>query len=158
MAILTAIRRGRVVTLRGNPLALVPHQLRYALLEHLGAPDDPDGCHLDLLLEDGDNCRTWRLAAIPRLNGPAVMATPLPPHRLVWLEREAASVSGNRGWARRVVAGAMRSALPADPNQPIQVELEGMASIGLSETVVLEIADHQCRMRTPPDQRAANGT
>ncbi len=139
-------------------MALVPHQLRYALLEHLGAPDDPDGCHLDLLLEDGDSCRTWRLAAIPRLNGPAVMATPLPPHRLVWLEREAASVSGNRGWARRVVAGAMRSALPADPNQPIQVELEGMASIGLSETVVLEIADHQCRMRTPPDQRAANGT
>jgi len=158
MAILTAIRRVRVVTLRGNLLALVPHQLRYALLEHLGAPDDPDGCHLDLLLEDGDSCRTWRLAAIPRLNGPAVMATPLPPHRLVWLEREAASVSGNRGWARRVVAGAMRSALPADPNQPIQVELEGMASIGLSETVVLEIADHQCRMRTPPDQRAANGT
>ena len=147
-----------MVTLRGNLLALVPHQLRYALLEHLGAPDDPDGCHLDLLLEDGDSCRTWRLAAIPRLNGPAVMATPLPPHRLVWLEREAASVSGNRGWARRVVAGAMRSALPADPNQPIQVELEGMASIGLSETVVLEIADHQCRMRTPPDQRAANGT
>ena len=139
-------------------MALVPHQLRYALLEHLGAPDDPDGCHLDLLLEGGDSCRTWRLAAIPRLNGPAVMATPLPPHRLVWLEREAASVSGNRGWARRVVAGAMRSALPADPNQPIQVELEGMASIGLSETVVLEIADHQCRMRTPPDQRAANGT
>ena len=139
-------------------MALVPHQLRYALLEHLGAPDDPDGCHLDLLLEDGDSCRTWRLTAIPRLNGPAVMATPLPPHRLVWLEREAASVSGNRGWARRVVAGAMRSALPADPNQPIQVELEGMASIGLSETVVLEIADHQCRMRTPPDQRAANGT
>ncbi len=139
-------------------MVLVPHQLRYALLEHLGAPDDPDGCHLDLLLEDGDSCRTWRLAAIPRLNGPAVMATPLPPHRLVWLEREAASVSGNRGWARRVVAGAMRSALPADPNQPIQVELEGMASIGLSETVVLEIADHQCRMRTPPDQRAANGT
>ena len=158
MAILTANRRVRVVTLRGNLLALVPHQLRYALLEHLGAPDDPDGCHLDLLLEDGDSCRTWRLAAIPRLNGPAVMATPLPPHRLVWLEREAASVSGNRGWARRVVAGAMRSALPADPNQPIQVELEGMASIGLSETVVLEIADHQCRMRTPPDQRAANGT
>ena len=158
MAILTATRRVRVVPLRGNLLALVPHQLRYALLEHLGAPDDPDGCHLDLLLEDGDSCRTWRLAAIPRLNGPAVMATPLPPHRLVWLEREAASVSGNRGWARRVVAGAMRSALPADPNQPIQVELEGMASIGLSETVVLEIADHQCRMRTPPDQRAANGT
>ena len=125
------------------------YQLRYALLEHLGAPDDPDGCHLDLLLEDGESCRSWWLEAIPQLNGPAVQATPLPPHRLVWLDREAASVSGNRGWARRVVAGAMRSALPADPNQPIQVALEGMAVIGLSEPVVLEITAERCRMRTP---------
>ena len=130
-------------------MALVGHQLRYTLLEHLGAPDDPDGCHLDLLLEDGDSCRSWRLEAIPQLNGPAVQATALPPHRLVWLDREAASVSGNRGWARRVVAGAMRSALPADPNQPIHVELEGMAVIGLSEPVVLEITAERCRMRTP---------
>ena len=130
-------------------MALVGHQLRYALLEHLGAPDDPDGCHLDLLLEDGDSCRSWRLEAIPQLDGPAVQATPLPPHRLVWLDREAASVSGNRGWARRVVAGAMQSALPADPNQPIQVALEGMAVIGLSEPVVLEITAERCRMRTP---------
>ena len=125
------------------------HQLRYVLLEHLGAPDDPGGCHLDLLLEDGDSCRSWRLEAIPQLNGPAVQVTALPPHRLVWLDRQAASVSGNRGWARRVVAGAMQSALPADPNQPIQVALEGMAVIGLSEPVVLEITAERCRMRTP---------
>ena len=125
------------------------HQLRYALLEHLGAPDDPGGCHLDLLLEDGDSCRSWRLEAIPQLNGPAVQVTALPPHRLVWLDRQAASVSGNRGWARRVVAGAMQSALPADPHQPIQVALEGMAVIGLSEPVVLEITAERCRMRTP---------
>ncbi|QNJ23934.1 hypothetical protein SynMITS9220_02655 [Synechococcus sp. MIT S9220] len=130
-------------------MALMGHQLRYALLEHLGAPDDPGGCHLDLLLEDGDSCRSWRLEAIPQLDGPAVQATPLPPHRLVWLDREAASVSGNRGWARRVVAGAMQSALPADPNQPIQVALEGMDVIGLSEPVVLEITAERCRMRTP---------
>ena len=139
-------------------MALVGHQLRYALLEHFEAPDDPGGCHLDLLLEDGDCCRSWRLEAIPRLNGPAVQATPLPPHRLVWLDREAASVSGNRGWARRVVAGTMRSSLPADANQPIQVELEGMAVIGLSEPVVLEITAEQCRMRTPCDQSAENST
>ena len=134
------------------------HQLRYALLEHLGAPDDPGGCHLDLLLEDGDSCRSWRLEAIPQLNGPAVQATPLPPHRLVWLDREAASVSGNRGWARRVVAGAMRSALPSDLTQPIQVELEGMALIGLSDPVVLEITAEGCRMRTPSDKCTANST
>ena len=132
--------------------------MRYALLEHFGAPDDPDGCHLDLLLEDGDSCRSWRLEAIPRLDGPAVRATPIPPHRLVWLEREAALVSGDRGWARRVVAGAMRSRLPADADQPFQVELEGMAEIGLSEPVVLEISAERCSMRSPVDRNAAHST
>ena len=42
---------------------------RYALLRHTDAPDDPSGCHFDLLLEDGDACRTWRLAKVPALNG-----------------------------------------------------------------------------------------
>ena len=31
--------------------------LRYSLLRHTGAPDDPSGCHYDLLLEDGETCR-----------------------------------------------------------------------------------------------------
>ena len=132
--------------------------MRYALLEHFGAPDDPDGCHLDLLLEDGDSCRSWRLEAIPRLNGPSVRATQIPAHRLVWLEQEAAVVSGNRGWARRVVAGIMRGRLPADTDQPVQVELEGMAVIGLSEPVVLEIAAERCSMRSPNDRNAAQST
>ena len=34
---------------------------RYALLRHTDAPDDPSGCHFDLLLEDGDACRTWHV-------------------------------------------------------------------------------------------------
>tara|TARA_B100000925_G_C21899777_1_gene426601 strand:+ start:449 stop:868 length:420 start_codon:yes stop_codon:yes gene_type:complete len=139
-------------------LALVGKRLRYALLEHFAAPDDPYGCHLDLLLEDGDSCRSWRLEAIPRLNGPAVRATRIPPHRLVWLEREAAVVSGDRGWARRVVAGTMRSRLPADIDQPVQVELEGMAVIGLSEPVVLEITADRCSMSSPDKRNAAQGT
>ena len=102
------------------------HQLRYVLLEHFGAPDDPRGCHLDLLLEDGDSCRSWRLDAIPGLNGPAVRATALPPHRLVWLDRQAAAVSGGRGWARRVVGGAMAAPLALRPLAPIHVLLSGL--------------------------------
>ena len=43
--------------------------LRYSLLRHTGAPDDPSGCHYDLLLEDGEPCRGWRLPAIPARNG-----------------------------------------------------------------------------------------
>jgi hypothetical protein len=78
---------------------------RFALLEHVGAPDDPAGRHFDLLLEAGAACRTWRLMVVPQQGGDAVAAMELPPHRLVWLDRLAGEVSGGRGFARRVDAG-----------------------------------------------------
>ncbi len=78
---------------------------RYSLLRHTDAPDDPSGCHIDLLLEDGASCRTWRLPKLPCINGPAQEAIPLKAHRLVWLEPRRAAVSGNRGWAERIGAG-----------------------------------------------------
>ena len=78
---------------------------RFVLLEHTGHPDDPAGRHFDLLLEEPEACRTWRLAAIPVAGGQAVAAEPLPPHRLAWLETIAGEVSGGRGFARRVDAG-----------------------------------------------------
>ena len=128
-----------------------PH--RYVLLEHFGAPDDPRGCHLDLLLEDGDSCRSWRLDAIPLLNGPGQNATPLPPHRLVWLDREAAAVSGGRGWARRVVGGRYRGNLPASADQPLTLELEGMAAIGMPDPVCLSMIGELCCLSQPRDQQ-----
>ena len=75
------------------------------LLEHTGHPDDPAGRHYDLLLEEPDACRTWRLAEVPVAGGEPVAATPLSPHRLAWLEIDAGEVSGGRGFARRVDAG-----------------------------------------------------
>ena len=89
---------------------------RFAVLEHVGAPDDPSGRHFDLLLEAGAACRTWRLMVLPTAAGDAVAALELPPHRLVWLERLAGEVSGGRGFARRVDAGnyELRSSDAAD--------------------------------------------
>ena len=51
---------------------------RFVLLEHTGHPDDPTGKHFDLLLEQADACETWRLADIPRVEQPAVVAAQLP--------------------------------------------------------------------------------
>ena len=79
---------------------------RFALLEHVGAPDDPAGRHFDLLLEAGPACRTWRLMVVPTSGGDPVPALELPPHRLEWLERLEGDVSGGRGHARRVDAGS----------------------------------------------------
>ncbi len=78
---------------------------RFVLLEHTVHPDDPAGLHYDLLLEDGASCRTWRLSAIPVGGDEPVVAEPLPPHRLAWLDIEAGEVSGGRGFARRLDAG-----------------------------------------------------
>ena len=78
---------------------------RFAILEHTGAPDDPAGRHFDLLVEAGEACRTWRLAALPQPGGQPVAAVELPPHRLAWLDHEAGEVSGGRGFARRVAGG-----------------------------------------------------
>lgn len=89
---------------------------RFVLLEHTGAPDDPAGLHYDLLLESGPDCRTWRLASIPEPNGPEVIATELPPHRLAWLDREAGEVSGGRGFARRIDAGTYEPGFRTEPD------------------------------------------
>ena len=97
--------------------------LRYSLLRHTDAPDDPSGCHYDLLLEDGETCRSWRLPDIPALNGPTQEATLLPPHRRVWLDPRSAAVSGDRGWAERVMAGRYRGTLPADLTADVQLDL-----------------------------------
>ena len=97
--------------------------LRYSLLRHTDAPDDPSGCHYDLLLEDGESCRSWRLPDSPALNGPTQEATLLPPHRRVWLGPRSAAVSGDRGWAERVMAGRYRGTLPADPQAAVQLDL-----------------------------------
>ena len=81
---------------------------RFALLEHTGAPDDLTGRHVDLLVEDGDHCRTWRLAELPHTDGPAVTAVEIAPHRLAWLDHLDGPVSDGRGHARRIESGACR--------------------------------------------------
>jgi hypothetical protein len=96
---------------------------RYALLEHTGAPDDPSSCHYDLLLEDGDHCRAWRLPHRPAAGEAAQAAVELAPHRLVWLTPRSAAVSGGRGWARGIVHGHYAGGLPREAQAPVIVRL-----------------------------------
>jgi len=102
---------------------------RFILLEHTAAPDDPAGLHYDLLLEEGPQCRTWRLASIPQPGGPHVHAVEVTPHRLAWLDHEAGEVSGGRGFARRVGAGSYEP-VAAEDHEPdaspdVSVSLQG---------------------------------
>ena len=114
-------------------------------MEHRGAPNDPLGCHFDLLLEDGPSCRTWRLPQIPRLDGPAVEAIPITVHRLAWLDHHDAAVSGGRGWAKRIVGGLFSGSLPINCEDRLSVRLQSTDLKGH-----LEIEHRLCRIRSEP--------
>ena len=97
---------------------------RWVLLRHTGAPDDLKGIHFDLLLEDKEFCRTWRLSDIPLLDGPCVDSFYISPHKHEWLNIEEKILSGNRGVATRIKTGIFLKSLPSIEKNSINLELE----------------------------------
>ncbi len=114
---------------------------RWALLEHSEFSRDSNGIHFDLLLEDIDGCRTWRIEKIPVLDGPSQTVIPLPVHRLKWLDISEGEVSGGRGWARRVFAGKFLGKLSSNTSDPVQIELSSLPLVAN-----LEIRDGWCKL------------
>ena len=114
---------------------------RWALLKHLGSPDDSIGLHFDLLLEESINCRTWRLDEIPVLDGPAFNAKSIQAHKLTWLEITEKEVSGARGIATRISHGQYSGILPVNNDDLLIIHLEGDSLHGL-----LEIDKGICRL------------
>ena len=97
---------------------------RWVLLRHIGAPDDLRGIHFDLLLEDNNLCRTWRLSEIPLLDGPYVNSVYIDPHNLEWLDIKEKIVSGNRGVATRIKHGVFLKSLPTIEKSSINLLLQ----------------------------------
>tara|TARA_Y100001968_G_C19017432_1_gene553486 strand:+ start:215 stop:601 length:387 start_codon:yes stop_codon:yes gene_type:complete len=85
---------------------------RWVLLRHIGAPDDLRGLHFDLLFEDQEFCRTWRLSDIPLLDGPYVNSFYIAPHKLGWLDIKEKVLSDNRGIATSIKKGIFFESLP----------------------------------------------
>ncbi len=71
---------------------------RFVVLTH-----DHPVLHWDLMLEQGDSLRTWRLVRPADSEGP-IEAEQLPDHRLAYLDYEG-PVSGDRGTVERWDAG-----------------------------------------------------
>ena len=117
-------------------------QNRWVLLEH-DPLDDPIGKHFDLLLEDKDLCRSWRLKKNLVLNGPSQEAVPTAFHRLAWLSVKAGKVSGGRGSARRVIGGFFEGDLPTNYKEAIEIKL-----ICNEFLATLEIKNCICRLRS----------
>ena len=96
---------------------------RWVLLRHIGSPDDIQGVHFDLLLEDKEFCRTWRLSDIPLLDGPCVDSVYISPHNLYWLDIEEKFVSGDRGVATRIKQGVFLQSFPSVESSFINLSL-----------------------------------
>ena len=111
------------------------------MLKHIGSPDDSKGIHFDLLLEDKEFCKTWRLSDIPLLDGPYVDSVCVAPHNIYWLDTEEKVVSGNRGVATMVKKGIFWEALPSINNGFINLSM-----IWDKLEVDLVIDEHGCRI------------
>ena len=96
---------------------------RWVLLKHIGSPGDIKGFHFDLLLEDKESCKTWRLSDIPLLDGPYVDSVCIAPHNLYWLDIEEKVVSGNRGVAKRIKQGVFLQSFPSVETSSIKLLL-----------------------------------
>ena len=114
---------------------------RWVLLRHIGAPNDLAGIHFDLLLEDVDGCRTWRLPSVPVLDGKKVQVIRSPLHNLDWLNSIESEVSGGRGWVKRLESGTFIGQLPLNQHDPVSLELDSKRISGR-----LEIKDGFCRI------------
>ncbi len=121
---------------------------RWVLLEHIAHPEDQKGFHFDLLIEDKDNCRTWRLHDFPVLDGPALSVFSIAPHKLYWLERRVGLVSGGRGWVYRLIGGQFKGTLPGDPTELIKLDLIQNGQ----PIVILEIFNTLCKFRSVQSQ------
>lgn len=91
--------------------------LKFVILTH-----DWPVLHWDLLLEEGETLRAWRLLREPTGESGPIDAEPLPPHRLFYLDYEG-TVSGDRGTVTRWDRGTYH--LLAETESEIQIEFAG---------------------------------
>jgi len=83
-----------------EPSVSASHKMpRFVILHH-----DHPFVHWDFLLENGKNCRTWRVLSEPTAELTECDAELLPDHRLFYLDYEG-PVSGDRGKVTRIDGG-----------------------------------------------------
>ena len=78
---------------------------RWALLKHEKINNTVLDIHYDFLLENGQDCKTWKLLILPELDGISVDIFDHFNHRLIWLTIESKVLTNNRGYVQRVDNG-----------------------------------------------------
>ena len=79
---------------------------RWTLLKHsITDINQSVNFHFDFLLEDAEDCITWKIFELPKINGSQVKIIQQANHRLIWLTRVKHELSNNRGFVERIDHG-----------------------------------------------------
>ena len=78
---------------------------RWTLLKHERLNNEIFDVHYDFLLENGQDCKTWKLLVFPQLDSESVEILDHSNHRLIWLTIESKLLTKNRGYVQRVDNG-----------------------------------------------------
>ena len=81
---------------------------RWNLLKHERENDERYDVHYDFLIENGQDCKTWKLLNLPKLDGQSVEIFKHSNHRLIWLTIESKHLTNNRGYVHRVDNGTFK--------------------------------------------------
>ena len=81
---------------------------RWALLKHERIHNKIIDVHYDFLLENGQDCKTWKLTNFPELDGVSVDIFEHSNHRLIYLSIESKLLTNNRGYVQRVDNGIFK--------------------------------------------------
>ena len=81
---------------------------RWTLLQHEVFQDEALKTHYDFLVENGEDCLTWKMLILPVLDGSPVEIKKHRNHRLIWLSRESQLLTKNRGFVKRVDNGTYK--------------------------------------------------
>ena len=82
---------------------------RWTLLKHERKNNKIRDIHYDFLLENGEDCKTWKLLIFPELDGVSVEILEHSNHRLIYLNIERKLLTNNRGYVQRVDNGTFKS-------------------------------------------------
>ena len=104
---------------------------RWNLLKHERMQNNIIDFHYDFLLENGKDCKTWKLPILPTLDGPSVEIFKHSNHRLIWLTIESKLLTHNRGYVTRVDNGIFKSLGVSIESNKFSIILKGKLFYGL---------------------------
>ena len=104
---------------------------RWTMLKHEKSINETFDIHYDFLLENGQDCKTWKLLIFPELDGASVDISEHSNHRLIWLTIESKLLTNNRGYVTRVDNGIFKPLGVSIESNKFSIILKGKLIYGL---------------------------